>query len=116
MTECLKYIQKYNRTHTEKIAFLLCTEISRITRPDFIDEGLAIIKAFRVKGLTVYDVFERQYYERSDDMNMLRLFLSLIKAKEERIQGLKRCLNGKRQRMRMGYWVFPAPAGYQNVR
>ena len=44
LSQCHTFIDEYNKSHKNKIRYLLCTEISRISRPDYIDEGLTIMK------------------------------------------------------------------------
>lgn len=107
LMDCLVFIKERNKKPwTNNIKYLYCTEISRISRPEYIDEWLSIIKQFREQGVIVYDVFCKDYYERWDDLKIIQLVLKLYSAKQERENWAHRSRNWVNDRLKAWYRAF----------
>lgn len=113
-----KFIKKKNKHPSDKnIKYLLCTEISRLSRPEFIDEGLGIIFKLLRLGITIIDVFSWQSINRANDLELILAFLKVSQAKSERDNIMARTQNGRNKRLKKWYWCFPlVPMGYKYVR
>ncbi len=114
LLKCLAYIKETNKKPgPHNIKYLYCTEISRISRPEFLDEWLNILRQFWEAWVIVYDVFSKDYYERWDDLKIIQLVLKLYSAKQERENGNLRSRNWVNARLKAWYRAFSStPIGY----
>ena len=110
LINCLAYIKECNsKPWEDNIKYLYCTEISRLTRPEYMDEWLTIIRQFREEWVIVYDVFNRDYYSRWDDIKIIQLMFKIYWAKTERENWANRSKNWVLQRLKAGYRAFSNP-------
>jgi DNA invertase Pin-like site-specific DNA recombinase len=87
--------------------------VSRISRPEYLDEGRVILNKLLSRNLAIVDVFSNKIINRENQTDMLLLFIDLMKAKGERDSIKMRTRNGTKNRMNTGYRCYSAPAGYR---
>ena len=114
--EALSHLDMVNKSSwPQNIKYFMCTEISRISRPEFLDEWLMLCRMIWEKWVVIYDVFSKDFYERWDDMKIIQLMFKLYAAKQERENGANRARNGMRQRLLDWHNPFSKPpAWYKN--
>lgn len=118
LKEAEDYVKKKNKTPWEQnIKYLLCTEISRLSRPEFVYEGIEIISRFLRLWLTIIDVFSWQTINRENDMEMILAVLKMSQAKSERENIINRTKNWAMQRLKQWYRAFPnVPTWYKYIK
>lgn len=112
------YVKKENKIPWDNnIKYLLCTEVSRLSRPEFVDEWLEILFRFLKLWVTIVDVFSRQTINRDNDVEMIVALLKLSQAKAERQNIMNRTKNWAMQRLKQWYRCFPTvPTGYKYIK
>lgn len=112
LTDAIKFIAEKNKRAT-RVHYFLSTEISRISRPEHLDEGFAILTSVRKHNCSVVDANSGAVVERGDDMQILFSMIKLSQAKAEREAIMKRSYNGVAARLKDGYRAFShPPIGY----
>lgn len=113
LMDAIKFIKTKNR-NGPRVHFLVSTEISRISRPEHLDEGFAILSEVWKNHAGIVDASSGTVVDRGDDLNVIFSLFKLSQAKAERENGIQRANNGRIARLQSGYWPFShAPIGYQ---
>ena len=101
----IKYLEKKNKKEVT-IWYFLCTEISRMARPEYVHEWLALIGRVWNAGTKVVDVNEGIVFSPEDDMQSLLLYIKIMQSKQERKSINTRADVGRRARMSEWYRPF----------
>ena len=84
LNEAVKYLQKHNRSK-KNIHYFVTTELSRIVRPDHLDEWILLLARIRKADVEIVDANSGTIINRDNDMQVLLAVFKLSQAKAERL-------------------------------
>jgi site-specific DNA recombinase len=115
LREAMAFLEKEN-TNYIKVNYFVCTERSRIARPDYLEEALGTEKEILSTGVDIVTTLEMSGDISTDEwqlMNQMMYILSWYERKKIK----KRAMNGRRAKILQGKFCFPQPpVGYKRVR
>jgi DNA invertase Pin-like site-specific DNA recombinase len=91
LMNAIKFLEKENKQYT-KITHFLCSEVSRIARPEEVSEGAALLSRIESTGVKIITTLEHR--DTSTDEGKLMDDIKLSIARYERKKIMKRAKNG----------------------
>ena len=110
--DSLKFIDTCQK-QWQWIDFYICTEISRITRPEYLLEWVAIVSRIIERNMQLVDAISNQIISKEDDLQILFSMFKVLEAKNERKKIKERTTNWRISRTKAGYRTMRAPAWYK---
>ncbi|MFA6256652.1 MAG: recombinase family protein, partial [Candidatus Absconditabacterales bacterium] len=113
LMNAIKFLEKENKQYT-KITHFLCSEVSRIARPEEVSEGAALLSRIESTGVKIITTLEHR--DTSTDEGKLMDDIKLSIARYERKKIMKRAKNGMVSIALQGGWPFGfVPPGYKKI-
>jgi len=111
--EMLEFCKLRKKKWTKyQIEILVVSEISRITRPEFIDVWFDVCRKFRELWVDIYEASTNTLYERWDDWKLLQLHIRFMNAKSELESITIRKKNWIINRLKNWYYPFSHPPAW----
>lgn len=115
LRDAIAFLDKENATYI-KINYFVCTERSRIARPDHLEEALGTEKEILSTGVDITTTLEMSGDASTDEWQLLNQMMYVL-SWYERKKIKKRAMNGRRAKILQGKFCFPIPpVWYKRIR
>ena len=114
LADAISYLKEMNSGSTKKVAFLICTEMSRLSRWTLSESELI---QSRIESTWVEIILANSWMNITTTNSSQEMMSDMYKiwAKQERNNIRERSVNWSINKLKMGEWIFTPPAGYERI-
>ena len=114
LLDAIEYLKKENAKYP-KVAYFLCTEVSRISRSEDTTQTGELKKRIESTGVDIITTYTGRNISSSNVSDSFITDIDIAIAKSERLRIRERSLNGAKAKLLSWYWIFDVPAGYERI-